>query len=254
MLTILIASWWARRLRGNAAAVLVATLGLADMFLFSRGTILFLDVFAAPLLMLSAVFLSESRGRFWATFASGLAMGVAILFTQKAVVAGLAVAMVFLARWLRREDAGDGSGGDGIGVRGWLREVAGFATGGAAAALLLPATLGFGGLGAFWQDNVVMNMAWKARHFPSRDGCLGRHRRGDLPPGTRRPGSPIAWALAAAAPRPAGKTSRRCSWRRWPWGSFCCRWCGASILSRRSTSRPSWRDCSSSSGSLCRGS
>ncbi len=168
LLAILIAAWWARRLRGNVAAVLVGAVGLADMFLFSRGSILFLDVFAAPLLMLSAILLSESRGRFRATFASGLAMGAAILFTQKAVMAGFAVALVFFARWLRRNDAGGGSE-SGIGLRGWCREISGFAAGGAAAALALPAMLGLGGLEAFWRDNVVLNMAWKARHFPTRE-------------------------------------------------------------------------------------
>jgi hypothetical protein len=191
LLTILIASWWARRLRGAAAGVLVGALMLGDFFLFSRGTILFLDVFACPFLMLSAIFLSESRGRFRAAFASGLAMGVAILFTQKAVMAGFAVLFIFAARWFRRGDAGGKRGqspfvrstlravpakgdcplfprGDDGGRR-WLSEVGGFVAGGVVAALSLPAMLGFGGLGDFFQDNVIMNMAWKARHFPVRE-------------------------------------------------------------------------------------
>jgi len=157
--TILIASWWARRLRGPIAAALVAALMLGDFFLFARATVLFLDVFACPFLMLSGMLLGERRRRSWKLFASGLAMGVAILFTQKAVMAGFAPLVFFLAGWPRRE------GGAG----GWLREIGSFAAGGAVAALALPAILGREGLGWFFQYNVVMNLGWKARHFPTRD-------------------------------------------------------------------------------------
>lgn len=160
MATILIASWWARRLRGPAAAAVVAALMLCDFFLFARATVLFLDVFASPFLMLSGMLLGESRGRWWKLFASGLAMGVAILFTQKAVMAGFAPLVFFLAG---RPDRERGQ------IGGRLREIGAFAAGGAVAALALAAILGREALGAFFQDNVVMNLGWKARHFPARD-------------------------------------------------------------------------------------
>ena len=177
LLSVAIAWWWARRLRGPAAGALVAVLMLANYFLFARGTVLFLDVFACPYLLLSALLLSESRFRPWIAFASGLSFGAAVLLTQKSVMAGFAPVVFFASRGLYRGWDSDATGARQRGLMAsgqsasWmvLKDLFGYAAGGAAATLALPALLGWGGLPAFFQDNVAINLVWKARHFPWSD-------------------------------------------------------------------------------------
>ncbi len=157
-LTTLLAGLWMWRQWGRTEALVVLTLLLTDFFLFARGSLSYLDTYAAPLLVLSAMLLAESRGRPLRGLASGAALGLAILFTQKATIAAAAPAIWFVAGAARREDRAS-----------WRMELLAFAAGATMAATLLPALLGTDGLAGFFRDNVLLNLGWKARHFPTKE-------------------------------------------------------------------------------------
>jgi hypothetical protein len=160
--TMLLAWRLVRIVFGRTETLVVACLLLGNFFLFARGSLAYLDTFAAPLVMLSALWLVDSRGRPLRCFGSSVALGLALLFTQKAMVVGLAPAIVFVTRGVRELRAG--------GERSrWLGDVAAYALGGLVPVALLLILLGIDGFKAFVDEAVLLNMAWKARHFPSRE-------------------------------------------------------------------------------------
>lgn len=161
-LTVALAAWWVKRLVGDIEAVVVACLLMGNFFLFAWGTLTYLDTYAAACLLGCAAALTNSRERPFRCLVSGAALGVAILFTQKALCAAIAPACVFLLRGIHE-------GPIATRRRVWLRDLAGFAVGLVAAALLVPALLGFRTLGAFVHDNVTLNMGWRARRFPAKE-------------------------------------------------------------------------------------
>ena len=160
--TMLLAWWLVRRAFGRTEALVVASLLLGNFFLFSRGSLSYLDTYAVPLVMLSALCLVGSRRRPFRCFSSGVALGLAVLVTQKTVVAVFAPAAIFLARgWHEWRAPSERSK--------WLSDIVAYTVGGLAPAALLVALLGVRGLGEFFRDNVLLNMAWKARHFPTKE-------------------------------------------------------------------------------------
>ena len=160
--TMLLAWWLVRRAFGRTEALVVASLLLGNFFLFARGSLSYLDTYAVPLVMLSALCLVASRQRPFRCFCSGVALGLAVLVTQKAVVVVFAPAVVFLARgWHEWRAPSERSK--------WLSDIVAYTVGGFAPAALLVALLGVRGLGEFFRDNVLLNMAWKARHFPTKE-------------------------------------------------------------------------------------
>jgi Dolichyl-phosphate-mannose-protein mannosyltransferase len=160
--TMLLAWWLVRRVYGRTEALVVACLLLGNFFLFARGSLSYLDTYAALPVMLSALCLVGRRRRAFRCFAAGVALGLAVLVTQKTVVAALAPAVIFVARgrheWRARSER----------FR-WLSDVVACAAGALMPAALLVALLGVGGLGDFFRDNVLLNLAWKARHFPAKE-------------------------------------------------------------------------------------
>ena len=160
--TILMAWWLVRRVFGRTEALVTASLLLGNFFLFARGAFIYLDSYAAALVMLSAVCLVGSTHRPLRYFAASAALGLAVLFTQKAIVAAFAPAMILLARGVSEWEVPGGRSK-------WLRDVAAYLGGALVPAALLTALLGTRGLAEFFHDNVVLNMEWKARHFPTRE-------------------------------------------------------------------------------------
>jgi len=161
-LTVALAAWWVKRLVGDVEAIVVACLLMGNFFLFAWGTLTYLDTYAAACLLGCAAALTNSRERPFRCLVSGAALGVAVLFTQKALCAATAPACVFLLRGIHEAPIATRQ-------RVWLRDLAGFAVGLMAAALLVPALLGLRTLGAFVHDNVTLNMAWRARRFPAKE-------------------------------------------------------------------------------------
>jgi hypothetical protein len=159
LLTVALAGLWVRAAAGRREALVAVCLLLGNFFLFGRASLVYLDAFAAPLLVASAWALGGSRGRPLRALVSGLSLGLALLVTQKALAAAVAPLVVFAARAL---DPAEGR-------RGWGRDLAAYAAGGLAAALLLAVLLGRDGVAGFVRDAVVLNLQWKARHFPTRE-------------------------------------------------------------------------------------
>ena len=172
-LTIGLSWWWVRRSFGSVEALTVTAFLVGNFFLFAFGTLVYLDTFAAPLVIVSALCLARSPGRPWRCAASAVALGVAVLFTQKAVVAALAPLAFFVSRGIHE-------GIDHTRRSRWLKDLFAYSLGLLATAALLPLLLGVHALDDFWYHNVTVNLAWQARHFPRRelrllaatDGCV----------------------------------------------------------------------------------
>jgi len=158
-LTIGLAVCWVRSVVGRAAALVVGILLAGNFCLFVWGTRTYLDTYAAPLLLVSAWALPVQNSRPWRSLLAGATLGLAVLVTQKAVMAAPASAAVFALRLLaeRRARAARNA---------VLCDAAAYVTGALAALGLLPVLLGFDGVAAFVRDAVVLNLHWKARHFP----------------------------------------------------------------------------------------
>lgn len=162
LLAVIAAGAWARRLQDGWGAASVVTLMLGSFFLFKSGTILFLDVFAVAFLFLFGWALHAAAGRLPGIVLAGFFGGTAVLFTQKAVMMFLGVAAYYLLKIWRAEAASQR-------WREPLREIAGLAAGAGLSALLLVALLGWDAIDEFFEYNVLLNLAWKARHSPIRD-------------------------------------------------------------------------------------
>jgi hypothetical protein len=163
LLGVLAASAWARRLQDGWAAATVATLMLGSFFLFKSGAILFLDVFAVAFLFLFGWTLHAAAGRpFWIVLA-GFFGGTAVLFTQKAIMMFLGVAAYYLLKLWRGEPTSSRPRHNA------LREMGALAAGAGLSALLLVALLGWDAMDEFFEYNVLLNLAWKARHSPIGD-------------------------------------------------------------------------------------
>lgn len=160
--TLVLLMIWARRLSGWPASYLVGALVLGNFSLFKSGAILYLDVFAIPSLVLSAQCLSRSRQRPILALASGFFFGIAILFTQKAVVVGLAFLLYFGVRawqeWNPRSQR-----------RSLALEFFSYLSGGFFSLLGLALLLPLSAWGDFFEDVFVTNLAWRARHFPTHE-------------------------------------------------------------------------------------
>ncbi len=163
LLAVLFATAWARRLQDGWAAATVATLMLGSFFLFKSGTILFLDVFAVAFLFLFGWALHAAAGRLPWILLAGFSGATAVLFTQKAVMMFLGVAAYYLLKLVRADDA------LGRSRLETLREMGGLAFGALLSALLLVGLLGWDALDEFFEYNVLLNLAWKARHSPLQD-------------------------------------------------------------------------------------
>jgi len=142
---------------GFAEACAAGLFILANTMLFDLGSLLYLDTFAAPLVAFAALSLVGERLRTRNVALAAVAVGLAGLFTQKAAMAvpGLVYA---LAAGIRRERA--------QGRNPWPAVVAGVLAGSAVCAALLWHLLGRAGLAGFWESAVLLNLRWKARHFP----------------------------------------------------------------------------------------
>lgn len=149
-------------LGGGAAALAVLVFLVVEIFSFAWGTLTFLDSFAAPLLLLSALILSTRPRAVASHLSAGLLIGAAILLTQKAIFAAPApLALLFLCA-----PQGD--------LRRFVlvRAVA-LAIGGAALPLaLLLWQLGPDGFAAFWSSTIVLNSRWAARRWPAGEAFM----------------------------------------------------------------------------------
>ena len=151
--------FWAKTMRGTLGALITVFVISANFFLFCFGSVVFLDVFAAPWLIAAAFSLSQSRGRPAVAALAGFMFGISGLITQKVIMAGMAFVVWFTAPLLRSpEDR-----------REALRELGGFLLGGAAAAIPLLILLGPHAIWSFIEQTIIINLAWKAEHFPSNE-------------------------------------------------------------------------------------
>ena len=154
----LIAWDWVRRRFGTGAAAVVAALFCTNVFLFLYGGFGYLDTYAAPLLLTSAVLLDNNRTSL-RMLLSGLAFGISVLVAIKAAMAVFAYLAYFLAR-------GFNELGDAERRKTWFKHVACFTVGGVLACLPLVVLLGESGLRGFWLNTIVLNSRWKARYHP----------------------------------------------------------------------------------------
>src|SRR5206468_12830522 len=122
-----------------------------NFFLFARGTLSYLDTYALPLVLLGAWALTGSRGRPRRAFLSGLSLGLALLITQKAVLALLPPLAFFLCPGPNQRTPGASGRRPGAALAAW-------GLGGLAAALVLPLLLGPSGTAGFVHDALVLNL------------------------------------------------------------------------------------------------
>jgi hypothetical protein len=158
ILVVVIALLWVRRRFGSAEALVVGTLFCTNIFLYLYGGFTYLDTYAAPLLLGSAILLDDQRNG-WRIALSGLAFGLSVLLAIKAMMAAFAYLAYFLARAITELRTADGR-------RIWFKHVALFILGGLLSCALLAFLLGKAGMQGLWLDVVVMNSRWKSRYFP----------------------------------------------------------------------------------------
>lgn len=158
ILVVVIAFVWVRRRFGSAEALVVGMLFCTNIFLYLYGGFTYLDTYAAPLLLGSAILLDDKRnGRRMAL--SGLAFGLSVLLAIKAMMAAFAYLAYFFARGLTELRTADGR-------KIWFKHLALFVLGGLLSCALLAFLLGKAGMQGLWLDVVVMNSRWKSRYFP----------------------------------------------------------------------------------------
>lgn len=149
-------------LGGAPAAFSVLVFLLLEIFSFAWGTLTFLDSFAAPLLLLSALILSARPRALASHLAAGLLIGAAILLTQKAIFAAPAPLALVLLRAPKKEAR-----------RFVLGRAVALALGGAVLPLVfLLWRLGPEGFAAFWDSAVALNSRWVARRWPSGEAFI----------------------------------------------------------------------------------
>ena len=159
VLTVVVAGLWVRRLAGPVTGTVIVLLLASNVCFFVWGCRTYLDTYAAPLLIISAWALPVRGPSPWRSLLSALAMGTAILFTQKAVFAGLGPALIFAVRACREIGHPTRRGA-------YLGDLGAFILGALMTAITLPILLGVDGFEAFIRDAVVLNLNWKARHGP----------------------------------------------------------------------------------------
>lgn len=159
----LVGFFWLRRHSGEAAAWIWAALAASEVPMFYWSQIVFLDCFSAPLLLLAAGALSE-KGRFTthAYAVAGVAIGLAVGFNIKALMAGPALAAWFAADLIRCRSDEDG-------FTGFRLRWSAFALGGMATLLLLLVLLGPRSLAASWDAVISTNTQWRARRLAYRE-------------------------------------------------------------------------------------
>ncbi len=159
LLTALCCWHSAKLFAGKEEARAVIGLYLASLVVLSLGSRVYLDNYAAPFLVLNMSLLSYREKKPTRLFMSGCCFGIAVLFTQKAVMAFPSIAIYLLSAWRQKSRSV-------ALLRVVLRDSAAFVLGG-----LLPITftaflLGGAGIRGFVDDNIILNFHWKARHFP----------------------------------------------------------------------------------------
>ena len=159
ILVVVIACIWVRRRFGSAEALVVGTLFCTNIFLYLYGGFTYLDTYAAPLLLVSAILLDGKRNG-WRIALSGLAFGLSVLLAIKAMMAAFAYLAYFFARGLTELSTATGR-------KLWFKHLALFVLGGLLSCALLAVLLGEAGMHGLWLDVVVMNSRWKARYHPS---------------------------------------------------------------------------------------
>ncbi|MFN8545789.1 MAG: hypothetical protein U0807_16525 [Candidatus Binatia bacterium] len=159
--TIALIAAWVRAIRGRTEGLVVAALLLGNFFLFRFGTLGFLDTYALPLLVGAAWLVGAGRGRPLRCALGGAAYALAGLFTQKAIFAAIAHAVIFLGALPLGSWRRDG--------RRWLRDLAAYVAGGLATAALVALALGRETVVAFVRDAVLLNIGYKFHYFPRRE-------------------------------------------------------------------------------------
>ncbi len=150
----------ARSSLGRRMAQYAVLLLLSDVLFFEFGFWVITDV-PAVLLTLASAWCLIRAGRTETArwfFAASALLGMAVFFTPKVICLGLGVAIWFLIYLVRSEN------------REQLSKRLGMAAsflGGAVVPLgLLLFLIGPGSWPAFWDQNVTLNLSWKARHSP----------------------------------------------------------------------------------------
>jgi hypothetical protein len=146
-----------RQVSGWDEALAAGLFVLTNTVLFDVGWSLYLDTFAAPLIILSALWLVRGSLGLRSIILATTAMGLAGLLTQKAAMA-LGGFGYSLAAAIRRERA--------EGRNPWPAVLGGLLVGGVLCGALLFQLLGVPGVVGFWKSAVLLNLGWKARHFP----------------------------------------------------------------------------------------
>ncbi len=160
VLVVVIACLWARRRFGSAEAMVIACLFCTNVFFYLYAGLTYLDTYALPFLMLSAVLLRNGGKRGGLLMAvSGAAFAMSVLIGIKAVMAAPAYIAYFVARavteWKGRSER-----------KLWFNHLLLFGLGGVLPCLLIAMLLGRMGLHGFWMDVFVLNSRWKSHHFP----------------------------------------------------------------------------------------
>lgn len=151
-------AWQSSRAAGMLAVVFLLT----EIFSFAWGSLVFLDSFATPLIVLSALLLVRApRGR-GAHLMAGILLGTAVMLTQKAVFPALAPVVLALLRG-RKDKPSD---------LGWFEALARLAFGAALPCIVMAVAVGTEGLLSFWHNVLVLSTTWKARRWPLGEAFL----------------------------------------------------------------------------------
>lgn len=141
------------RIHGLLAVCLVAT----SSTLLSMGHTIFLDTFAAPFLVLSAMLIAGGKHRPSWMLGAGISFGLAVLFNLKASMAVFAPIVLMASRgWEARSETDR--------LRAWALDIAAYLAGGLISIVFVVALLGKEGTVGLWQYTVALNLGWKARH------------------------------------------------------------------------------------------
>ena len=160
LLTMVVAAlWWGKSL-GAPAARITFMLLIANFFLFAVGSLSYLDTYAALALMISAVLLVVEPPRILNYFCSAFALGVALLFTQKAVAACPAAAFIVCSQLTWQ--------GKLIPIEALKLAIA-YAAGAFAAFVLLVLVIGETSIPAFVQYGIMINLRSHLTHLSGRE-------------------------------------------------------------------------------------
>lgn len=164
LITLLSTALWIRTTIGRSEGVVVGALLIGNFFLFEWGSYIYLDTYAAPSLVLAAWALASTH-RLAGAFGAGVGVAAAMFMTQKAAFGALAAVGVLVGITFsqQRRDPRD---------HRLVSRLGAFAAGGACVALFVAVLLGGRGVIGFIRDAILLNLDWKARHFPSRELSL----------------------------------------------------------------------------------